>query len=194
MTAQIVGVPGITPNLLHSRFPGHGLNFNIMRFVRQPDRSVLDSALELHIAPVHLFQDVRFCYLQVYHRKIVEPGKLVLHLVPPYTGTALLVGIDNDLVGPATGFTNPLVIGLSQVYPEFYLAAEVFFPDIRLIVRADPPGVTQRLGCIECERQDSEHHSFIGFRWMLGDGQGMRLIIIPVQIGYLEFSFADRRL
>ena len=103
------------PNLPHWRFPGHGLNFNIMRFVRQPDRSILDSALELHIAPAHLFQGVRFCCLQVYHRKIVEPGKLVLHLVPPDTGTALLVSIDNDLVGPATGFANALVIGLGLV-------------------------------------------------------------------------------
>ena len=110
----------------------------------------------MHVALGHLGQGVGICYLQVPDNKIVEAGELVLYLGPPDTGAALLVGIDDDRIGPTAGLAHPLVIRLSQFYPEFYLVAEALPPDVRFFVGADSPGKAERTGCVEGKGDNSQ--------------------------------------
>jgi hypothetical protein len=46
---------------------------------------------------------------------------------------------------------------------------------------------------IQRKRNHSHHHPLVGFGGMTGQGQYMRLVVVPIQIGDLEFYLEDRR-
>lgn len=84
-------------------------------------------------------------------------------MLPPYGGATILVTIDQDHAGPAAGFADALFIRLPDLYPEFDIAGQRFFPQRRFLVFAEAPAELKgRVGMQRVHAQ-TDHQAFLRF-------------------------------
>ena len=91
------------------------------------------------------------------------------------------------MAGPA----NVALVRQADVDPAHDAAGRVEFDQVRRIFRRQALAKAQRIVGVERECQQSNHHALIGFGGMPRQGQVVRLIIVPVQVGDLQFCLAD---
>jgi hypothetical protein len=104
--------------------------------------TILNTALQLHGAPGHYLNALSVNAPDCEIGKALQPALLLL---PPYSGLAFMVAVDNNLLCTSTGLTNSFFIGLTQVYPQVDVIGQIPDPQIRLVIGAQAFGKTESL-------------------------------------------------
>ena len=158
------------------------------------DLSILDGAMETHVALCELSQCAASVLRDVDHGQIRATREGSADLFPPPIGSSATVGVDDDPDRATAGLSYDLFIGLPHLNPEINRTGEIFFPQRRLIFRADTAAECQGFVGMQGKGQQSHHHALIGLRRMTRQHDGMVFIVVPVHIRDMQRGFENRRI
>lgn len=102
-------------------------------FAAQPDNTVLNRALQTHVASRQAGQRLALAGAERQDTQILPASDLACGLLPPVVGAPPTVTDDNDMVLTGAGAANGFFVWQADIDPAFDAASGVDIPQVGLV-------------------------------------------------------------
>jgi hypothetical protein len=89
------------------------------------------------------------------------------------------------------GFLDPRLVWLAEVDPLFDVAGIVAPPQVGLVLATQAAPELQPFVGEQREGQQAHHQPFVGFGGVLGEGEHVGRVVVPVHVADLQFDLDD---